>query len=157
MSHRHKGFVMALIPNLFTVEALAVELGFDRRTVGRALRDVPADGTIKGRPGWRLKTAIRVLNRRDGRSGTGSEAAADEIEALTEKIDADFARAAEIADLEQRRVLLKKIGPSVGRLDRLMESLDDGDIVLELLHREALRDCVLQFNELWGPVQAPAA
>jgi hypothetical protein len=148
-------FVMSILPTLFTVEALAVELNFDRRTVGRALRDVPADGQSKGRPAWRLQTAIKVLNRRAGGTGTGSEAAVDEIEALTEKLQAGFDRASEIADIEERRVLLKELGPSVGKLDRLMEAQDGDDIVLALLHREAMRDAILQFNELYGPTQPP--
>lgn len=146
---------MSMTPTLHTIEGIAIELNFDRRTVARALRDVPGDGQVRGKPAWRLQTALKVLNRRDDRSGTGSEAAVDEIEALTEKLQAGFDRASEIADIEERRVLLKELGPSVGKLDRLMEAQDGDDIVLALLHREAMRDAILQFNELYGPTQAP--
>jgi hypothetical protein len=146
---------MSMTPTLHTIEGIAIELGFDRRTVARNLRDVPPDGTLRGKPAWRMRTAVKVLNRRDDRSGTGSEAAVDEIEALTEKLQAGFDRASEIADIEERRVLLKELGPSVGKLDRLMEAQDGDDIVLALLHREAMRDAILQFNELYGPTQAP--
>jgi DNA-binding transcriptional MocR family regulator len=148
---------MPMTPQLFSIEGLAIELGFDRRTVGRALRDVPADGTIKGRPGWRLKTAIRVLNRRDGKSGTGSEAAADEIEQVAEQLEAGLSEAERLEDVTERRALLKRIGPLCGRLDRLMKAQDGDDITLQVLHEAAMRDAVLRFNHLWGPVQTPSA
>jgi hypothetical protein len=145
---------MSMTPTLFSIEGIATELGRDRRTVARALRDLPPDGEVRGKPAWRLASVIRILNRREG--GAGSETAASEIEETCGRLQSGLDRATEIADIEQRRVVLKQIGPLVGKLDRLMTAADNGDIVCELLHREALRDAVAQFTELYyGPTQAP--
>jgi hypothetical protein len=67
---------MAMLPQFWSLNALAVELGMTQRTIAAALRDVPADGKDdRGRPGWHLLTALTALGfRRDGRkSGGGDE------------------------------------------------------------------------------------
>jgi hypothetical protein len=47
---------------LWSISAIAVEIGRDRRTVARALNGVPADGTIDGgHSGWHLTTALAAL------------------------------------------------------------------------------------------------
>ena len=57
---------MAMTAKLHSLNAIAVELSRDRRTVGRALRHVRADGEIDGRRAWYLATAIDALNRVEG-------------------------------------------------------------------------------------------
>ena len=58
---------MAMTRQLWTLNGLATELGKDRRTLGRALRGVPPDGTTKsGYQGWFIETALRVLGPRNG-------------------------------------------------------------------------------------------
>lgn len=53
---------MAMTKQLWTLNGLATKLGKDRRTLGRALRHVPADGTTRGGyQGWYMETAIRAL------------------------------------------------------------------------------------------------
>src|SRR4026207_1144065 len=53
---------MAMTRQLWTLNGLATELGKDRRTLGRALRGVPADGTTAGGyQRWFMETALRVL------------------------------------------------------------------------------------------------
>jgi hypothetical protein len=53
---------MAMTRQLWTLNGLATELGKDRRTLGRALRHVPADGTTRsGHKGWFMETALRAL------------------------------------------------------------------------------------------------
>lgn len=48
---------------LWTLNGLATELGKDRRTLGRILRHVPADGTTQGGyKGWFMETALRALS-----------------------------------------------------------------------------------------------
>ena len=55
---------MAMTRQLWTLNGLATELGKDRRTLGRALRHVPADGTARGgHKGWFMETALRALER----------------------------------------------------------------------------------------------
>jgi hypothetical protein len=51
---------------LWSISALAVELGRDRRTIAAALRDVPADGMNGADRGWYLSTALAALG--EGRS-----------------------------------------------------------------------------------------
>jgi hypothetical protein len=49
---------------LWSISALAVELGMDRRTVAARLSTVPADGQLNGKPAWRLTTALAALQGR---------------------------------------------------------------------------------------------
>jgi hypothetical protein len=141
---------MPMVPKLHTIESLAIELGRDRRTVARALRSVAPDGTLKGKPVWRLQTALRVLDRRSGGGGGGGDAAViAELEEVAEELVRGLDDAGKIGDLEQRRDLLRKIGPRVGELDKLLEAQDNGDITRELLHFKAISDAVNQFRDLW--------
>jgi len=55
---------MAMTRQLWSINGLATELGKDRRTLGRALRYVPADGTTRsGYQGWFMETALRALSK----------------------------------------------------------------------------------------------
>jgi hypothetical protein len=137
-----------MLPQLHTIESLSIELGYDRRTVSKALRGVPPDGEVKGRPAWHLRTAVKLLTRRN--TSGGNEAQVSDIEQLSEKLQSGLDRASRVANVEKRRKLLREIGPLVGALDRWMGAMDGDDIVLGLLHREAIRDAVAQFLELWG-------
>jgi hypothetical protein len=52
---------------LWSISAIAVETGRDRRTVAKALNGVPADGAIDGgHSGWHLSTALAALAALDG-------------------------------------------------------------------------------------------
>jgi hypothetical protein len=64
---------MAMLPQLFSLSGLAVELGIDRRTIAAKLRNVRPDGNLPGgTSGWRLNTALRALDRpRLGSSRSG--------------------------------------------------------------------------------------
>jgi hypothetical protein len=53
---------MAMTKSLWSVNALSVELGRDRRTVAAALSNIPPDGTRQGHPAWYLSTALDVLD-----------------------------------------------------------------------------------------------
>src|SRR5690242_1042340 len=54
---------MAMTRQLWTINGLATELGKDRRTLGRVLRHVAADGTTRGGyQGWFMETALRELS-----------------------------------------------------------------------------------------------
>ena len=57
---------MAMTRQPWTINGLATELGRDRRTLARALRDVPADGTTRsGYQGWFIETALRALGSKE--------------------------------------------------------------------------------------------
>src|SRR5215204_88798 len=55
---------MAMVRQLHSISALAVELSHDRRTIAKALNRIPPDGIrVGGHPGWYLQTAARALER----------------------------------------------------------------------------------------------
>jgi hypothetical protein len=57
---------MAMTRQLWSLNGLATELGKDRRTLGRPLRHVPADGTTRGGyQGWFMETALHVLRDKE--------------------------------------------------------------------------------------------
>jgi hypothetical protein len=90
---------MAMLPQFWSLNALAVELGMTQRTIAAALRDVPADGKDdRGRPGWHLLTALTALGftRGAGKARGGEES--------YEKARTRFMRArAKTAEHEARR------------------------------------------------------
>ena len=56
---------MPMTRQLWTINGLATELGKDRRTLGRALQHVAADGTTRGGyQGWFMETALRALSHK---------------------------------------------------------------------------------------------
>jgi hypothetical protein len=71
---------VSMTPSLFSIESLAVELGRDRRTIAKALRDVTPDGKIGSRPAWRLQTALKAMKRREGIAAGDEQATIEEIE-----------------------------------------------------------------------------
>ena len=61
---------MAMTRQLWTLNGLVTELSKDRRTLGRVLPGVPADGTTRGGyQGWFMETALRALNDKGKASG----------------------------------------------------------------------------------------
>ena len=77
----HKGRAMQQRPSVSTknrilsrlsgddAALLKPDLSRDRRTLGRALRGVRADGTRSGYPGWFIETVLRALGSRDKARG----------------------------------------------------------------------------------------
>jgi hypothetical protein len=55
------GQAVAMIPTLFSISGLSVELGLDRRTVARRMAKIPPDGKLDKGHGWYLATALRAL------------------------------------------------------------------------------------------------
>jgi hypothetical protein len=53
---------MAMTKALWSLNGLATELGKDRRTVAKALSNVPPDGYDGSEKRWHLTTALRALN-----------------------------------------------------------------------------------------------
>lgn len=52
---------MSMTPKFWSINALSVELGRDRRTVAKALAGVPPAGEERGKPVWRLQDAASAL------------------------------------------------------------------------------------------------
>ena len=75
---------MGLLPTLFSVSGLAVELHRDRRYVARVLRSVPPDAELKGQPRWRLESVLAAIAKQERRGGSNpqQQLMVDEIEDL---------------------------------------------------------------------------
>jgi hypothetical protein len=82
---------------LSSVNALAELFELDRQTVVRALRGVASDGKERGQPRYRMKTAVKAIERHSHASNGISASArgpdrlgviADELEPLHEELDA---------------------------------------------------------------------
>jgi hypothetical protein len=137
---------MGMTPSLFSIEALAVETARDRRTIARALRNVTPDGKGKGRPAWRLATALEALDRRSGGGGIGTKADHDALLELANTIERGFERARGIADLEERRAFLKELGPRVGEMERGLAALNpSNDVIGTIVHDHILGGTINEF------------
>jgi hypothetical protein len=60
--------------DLFSIEAVASRLGFNRRTVAAALGGVPADGNEHGRKTYTLRTVVDAMVAHGQRAGNGKRA-----------------------------------------------------------------------------------
>ena len=92
---------MSLLRRLWSVSALATELGTDRRTMAKRLENIPPAGNIQaGSPGWRLTDVILALY--------GSEEGVKHINAEVEKARLLQAQAnlAQLQVRERERTLL---------------------------------------------------
>jgi len=89
---------MSMTRTLYTLSALSVELGRDRRTIARALSAVPPDGKVSGHGAWHLLTALQAL----GWIGRKSEG---------ERLDPEQERARKdraIADLHEMKLAVMR-------------------------------------------------
>ena len=100
---------MAMKAKLWTLNGLAVELGRDVRTLGKALSGVQPDGMVGKNPGYHIETALSALRRRgaarSGQPGDRAEAEAIfiELEELAVAIDDGFKRLRAEPDIKKRR------------------------------------------------------
>jgi hypothetical protein len=117
---------MAMTAKLLSISAIAVELDRDRRTISRALRHVPPDGKADdGGKGWYLTTALRALERSEGRrshNGGGEDAAILELEYASRRVSELFERLRG-ETVEKRRELIERgdgrvIGEYVNAIER---------------------------------------
>jgi hypothetical protein len=125
---------------LWSVNRLSTELQRNPRTLAKALADVPADGSLAGRPAWHMATAIEAMrryegvsNRFDGRTSVGEPDTLDAIEGASIKIDHMFKRMRAEPDVERRRKILEEDGRCVGRLQ---QAIEDDFAARDPAHRE---------------------
>lgn len=94
---------MALTKKLWSLNALETETGRDRRTIGKALAGVTADGKLGSRDAWHLSTVLVALARYDGPPSAG------ELDPAQERARKDRALAIQTEiknDLAIKRVVL---------------------------------------------------
>jgi hypothetical protein len=114
---------------LYSLNALAEELGRDRRLVTRALDGVSPDGELFGRPAWFLRTALSAIDPSDRPSGD-AESVVDELEAIGDELRANLRKLASIKSIEDRRKYVE--GGAFRKLGKFVEGLvaaakDDAD------------------------------
>lgn len=108
----------------YTVNSLAEQLERDRGTVVKALRNVPPDATVKGRPQWKIATASRAVeahlrnggNTRYGHSGIGSDSRA--LAALNARFDQAEAAMQVLPTIEKRRDAARALLPLIVEVDK---------------------------------------
>ena len=107
----------------FTVNGAAEVLERDRRTIARALRDVPPDDESKGRR-WKLATIVNAMKGREDRSPSNDKVVA-EIEGAHEALAAGLERMWATATVSgpetARQVVRDGVGGLVGALYRALE------------------------------------
>jgi hypothetical protein len=114
---------------LWSVNRLSAELQRNPRTLAKALADVPADGTLAGRPAWRMSTAIETLrryeggsNRFDGRQSAAVPDTLDAIDHAAASVQDLLDRMRSETDVDRRRAILRADGRCVGVLHRAFEA-----------------------------------
>ena len=113
---------------LWSINSLCGELQRNFRTISKALINVPADGTLNGRPGWLMSTAIAAMrkyegqsNRFDGRSPASDDGTMVEIDRAAAAVQDMLDRMRAEDDIEKRRQILMADGRAVGALHRAFE------------------------------------
>ena len=64
---------MTMQRRLWSINALATELGKDRRTIAKRLDGVPIDGELNGHPAWYLSTALAAVEENGEASSSRSQ------------------------------------------------------------------------------------
>jgi len=109
---------------LYSINALSIELGRDRAAVTRAMRDIPPDGEDRGQPRWKMATAVAALQRRQYRGGRpGSNRAIDKydfgrptkIDALRHDYEQGLFEIMEAKSPKEKEKLALKLAPLLDR------------------------------------------
>ena len=125
-------------PQLWSLNGLASEVGLDRRTLAKRLKGTAPDGQLNGNPAWHLSTVLKVLQRSERPAASSATCRVepeliDEIERTHEALVAGLSHMRREPDLSQRREIATRIGPSIGRLDRLLEKSVEAQDAVDLL------------------------
>src|ERR1700758_2003748 len=100
---------MAMTAKVFSISALSVELGRDRRTVSKALSHTPPDGKCEdGGDGWYLRTALQRLGNGRERNEYGIDADLNALEDAAAAVDSLLGALRSARGIGARRELLKR-------------------------------------------------
>jgi hypothetical protein len=150
----------------FSANGLAERLERDRATVVKALRNIPADRTVKGKPQWKIATGSRAveahLRAYDGNGGSSGGGSTDpRLSALHAEFDKQDAAMRALPTLEARRAAARAMAPlieetsraflahgrSVGADPELMALKNDKIFVLIIRGTES--PCEWTFDQAW--------
>jgi hypothetical protein len=129
---------MSMTAKLFSISGLSIELGRDRRTIGKALARVAPDGQLAdGTDAWYLRSALTALEQRsDGRRERGNgytdDSALNALEDAAQAVEDFFCALRAEPDIGKRRKLLERDGKVIGEFSRRLEDVQRG-------HSEAMR------------------
>jgi hypothetical protein len=115
-------------PRLWSLNAAAVEVSVDRRTLAKRLANVPADGRVAGRAGWKMATIMQALMAHGARQAhevNRADTVLDQLVAAAKGVDALLADMRAERDIPRRRRMLAKGGRVFGELDRLLGDTAD--------------------------------
>jgi hypothetical protein len=142
---------MAMLPQIFTLNGLATETGFDRRRVGRLLASTTPDGELNGKPAWRLATFLRThaAEENRGHGEPANEAAIARLEYAARQVDALLDELRAESSIKARRRLIQSgrggvVGAFVDAFEASRAGLSDNALtVTQPLRRPNLRrgDC----------------
>ena len=122
---------MAMLPKLWSLSALSVELGRNIRTLGKCLRNTPPDGKLGKHDAWHMATvlaawgkyeqaSVQLNSRGNSRGSVAPDASLAQLEQLAHDIDAGMRRLRAAAP-GQRLEVLADFGAKIGSLDRALE------------------------------------
>jgi hypothetical protein len=111
---------------LFSINAAGEVLERDRRTITKALRHTPPDGTENSQPRWRLKTILDALAALQPAPAPLANANSDGIDPVLAKsfatFDAAYDRMVALPALEKRREAAKALAPQIASIDRMLRA-----------------------------------
>jgi hypothetical protein len=150
---------------LFSINAAAEVLERDRRTITKALRHTPPDGTENSQSRWRLKTILDALAALQPAPAPLATANSDGIDPVLAKsfatFDAAYDRMVALPTLEKRRAAARALAPQIASMDRMLrahgravgagDELADlrGDKLFALSMRGFERPCSWNSSECW--------
>lgn len=117
--------------NHISVNRAAEMLERTRRTVKRALRDVPPDGFERGQPRWRLANIVKALERRTNKTsyayqGDGEDDVLEQEHASAfAKFEKAFDAMKKLPTLERRRARSVELGNLVDDCIAKMKARDE--------------------------------
>lgn len=149
---------MALVKQLWSLNALETEIGRDRRTIGKALKGVPVDGKIGGRDAWHLTTVLAALDRHDYPHGRES-GSLDPAQERARK-DRALAISAEIKNdiATSKVVLIEAVGSRVATDYSIVREriLTIPGKLSHSLNQEQARELEQEIDEALAELHAPA-
>ena len=129
------------MPQLYTRERLAAELGKDRRFISKLLANVAPDGRCGRYLGWRLSTVLPLLEGRNRAAPPDLQKLGAALERATDDLQAGLERLKREPSISVRRNnLMRKVGPLVGQFFHALDATAVGESEAERVCNDVLRN-----------------